>query len=59
MFTYEPGLAANGKGPVILEDLDGETSCDELVENHERNLRRDELEVKKESETAKTDRKFV
>ena len=45
-------MAANGKEPVILEDLDGETSCDELVENHERNLRQDELEVKRESETA-------
>jgi hypothetical protein len=52
VFTYEPGVAANGKEPVILEDLDGETSCDELVENHERNLRQDELEVKRESETA-------
>lgn len=60
VFTYEAREPENGKEPVILEDLDGETSCDELVErDHEKSLRRAESDVKRESETAKTDKRFV
>lgn len=44
-----------GKGPVIMEDVDGETSCDEVGERRPKAVE----EAKRDEEGTKTDKKFV